>query len=438
MKLARLARRFSSSSLASLSAPGQQSVLRKEHSFAQKELSVFAVLSGDSNPIHTDPSAAQSAGFSACVVHGMLCASLCSSLISSRFPGAFYESKTLRFKEPALVGDCIEAEVKILSTVPATGGLRQPLYLFISRLGAILLRASPFQDVHAQWKATTTSPSKPDKQYSEKELEEELEARLAYIFDVHKKDRKHGKKRRKSTDVPGYRGRQSRFDKAKKHKKCVRFAEVSSSSSSSSDSSSDSSEEDRKGKKRSKKQRHRKGKKKARKSKSRRMDDSSTEDTSTDSSDFEDGALSRKPQVSAVSISYHNELEEMKGQCAEDEDFARIYDQIINGQRHEHYTLKSDFLMIHGKVCVTKQLRPKVLIECHAPPYAGHRGIDATVKIAVRGDVDAFLRSCLVCQKVKFDRQKAPGLLQPLPIPDKPWENIAMDFIFYLPRTPTE
>ncbi|MCO5574111.1 hypothetical protein L7F22_027890 [Adiantum nelumboides] len=48
-----------------------------------------------------------------------------------------------------------------------------------------------------------------------------------------------------------------------------------------------------------------------------------------------------------------------------------------------------------------------------------------------------LLRSCLVCQKVKFDKQKAPGLLQPVPIPDKPWKSIAMDFIFYLPRTPT-
>ncbi|MCO5611908.1 hypothetical protein L7F22_066167 [Adiantum nelumboides] len=135
----------------------------------------------------------------------------------------------------------------------------------------------------------------------------------------------------------------------------------------------------------------------------------------------------------------------MKGRYAEDEDFARIYDQIINGQRHEHYTLNSDFLMMHGKLCVTKQLRPKVLIECHAPPYAEHRGIDATIKAidtffywpTLRRDVNAFVRSCLVCQKVKFDRQKAPGLLQPLPIPDKPWESIAMDFIFYLPRTPT-
>ncbi|MCO5556375.1 hypothetical protein L7F22_009923 [Adiantum nelumboides] len=73
-------------------------------------------------------------------------------------------------------------------------------------------------------------------------------------------------------------------------------------------------------------------------------------------------------------------MEEMKGQYAEDEDFARIYDQIVNGQSHEHYTLKSDFLMMHGKLCITKQLRPKVLIERHAPPYIGHRGIDVTVK----------------------------------------------------------
>ncbi|MCO5558097.1 hypothetical protein L7F22_011673 [Adiantum nelumboides] len=111
------------------------------------------------------------------------------------------------------------------------------------------------------------------------------------IFDAQKKGKKHGKKRKKGTDFPGYLGRQSTFDKAKKHKKRVRFAEVPSFSSSFSsfDSSSDWSKEDRKGKKRSKKQRFKKDKKKAKKSKSHRVDDSSTEDTSLDSSDSEDG-----------------------------------------------------------------------------------------------------------------------------------------------------
>ncbi|MCO5599085.1 hypothetical protein L7F22_053185 [Adiantum nelumboides] len=59
-----------------------------------------------------------------------------------------------------------------------------------------------FQDVHAQWKATTTSPPKPDskKKYSEKELEQEVEARLARILGAQNQGKKHDKKWKKSTD----------------------------------------------------------------------------------------------------------------------------------------------------------------------------------------------------------------------------------------------
>ncbi|MCO5570160.1 hypothetical protein L7F22_023877 [Adiantum nelumboides] len=82
----------------------------------------------------------------------------------------------------------------------------------------------------------------------------------------------------------------------------------------------------------------------------------------------------------------------------------------------------------------TLRLRRKVMEESHVPSYAGHRGIDATVKAVetffywptLRRDVDAFVRECIICQKVKFDRQKAPRLLQPLPIPDKPWKRFFM------------
>ena len=154
-------------------------------------------------------------------------------------------------------------------------------------------------------------------------------------------------------------------------------------------------------------------------------------------------ALSRKPQVSAVTIVYHDQLDEMKDQYAQDEDFERIFDRLTTGEREEHYALKDGFIMMHGKLCVTKGLRQKVMTESHAPPYSGHRGIDATVRALesffywprLRRDAESFVRDCITCQKMKYDRQKTPGLLQPLPIPDRPWESISMDFIFDLPRT---
>jgi hypothetical protein len=39
------------------------------------------------------------------------------------------------------------------------------------------------------------------------------------------------------------------------------------------------------------------------------------------------------------------------------------------------------------------------------------------------------------CQKVKTEHRHPAGLLQPLPIPEKKWEVITMDFITRLPKT---
>ncbi|MCO5562216.1 hypothetical protein L7F22_015842 [Adiantum nelumboides] len=53
----------------------------------------------------------------------------------------------------------------------------------------------------------------------------------------------------------------------------------------------------------------------------------------------------------------------------------------------------------------------------------------------MKRDIPDYVSNCVVCQKTKFDRGKQPGLLQPLPIPDSPWESISMDFIFGLPKS---
>ena len=49
-------------------------------------------------------------------------------------------------------------------------------------------------------------------------------------------------------------------------------------------------------------------------------------------------------------------------------------------------------------------------------------------------DVQAYVKSCLVCQLDKMEKKKMVGLLQPLPIPERPWQSISMHFITRFPK----
>ena len=44
-----------------------------------------------------------------------------------------------------------------------------------------------------------------------------------------------------------------------------------------------------------------------------------------------------------------------------------------------------------------------------------------------------FVLSCDICSRSKNPRHRPYGLLQPLPIPKRPWSSISMDFIVDLP-----
>ena len=48
-------------------------------------------------------------------------------------------------------------------------------------------------------------------------------------------------------------------------------------------------------------------------------------------------------------------------------------------------------------------------------------------------DVKEFVLSCDICSKSKNPRHRPYGLLQPLPIPHRPWSSVSMDFITDLP-----
>lgn len=51
-----------------------------------------------------------------------------------------------------------------------------------------------------------------------------------------------------------------------------------------------------------------------------------------------------------------------------------------------------------------------------------------------KDDVEAYVRSCLVSQLDKLERKNETGLLQPLPILERPFQSVSMDFISRFPK----
>lgn len=51
----------------------------------------------------------------------------------------------------------------------------------------------------------------------------------------------------------------------------------------------------------------------------------------------------------------------------------------------------------------------------------------------IKDDVRNFVLTYVDCQQTKYDHYKQPGLLCPLLIPSRPWEDLPLDFIGGLP-----
>ena len=146
-----------------------------------------------------------------------------------------------------------------------------------------------------------------------------------------------------------------------------------------------------------------------------------------------------------ISTLENNTFNAMKGTYEEDEDFKSIWANINDSEwiLHNHYSHDNGYLFYHCKLCITQPFRHNIMEELHKPPYAGHRGISSTIQTIMhdfywpqmKRDITRFVSECLTCQKIKSYKGKKLGLLQPLPIPNHPWEQISMDFITGFPLT---
>jgi 3-hydroxybutyryl-CoA dehydratase len=79
------------------------------------DIRAFAELSGDRNPIHLDDEYAANTRFGRRIAHGMLAASLISTVLGTELPGVgtLYLSQNTRFVAPVYPGDTVTARVTV-------------------------------------------------------------------------------------------------------------------------------------------------------------------------------------------------------------------------------------------------------------------------------------------------------------------------------------
>ncbi|QRV82833.1 Transposon Tf2-7 polyprotein [Ceratobasidium sp. AG-Ba] len=112
-------------------------------------------------------------------------------------------------------------------------------------------------------------------------------------------------------------------------------------------------------------------------------------------------------------------------------------------KQYDKYEWKEDLLWYEGRIVIpeNKEIRLAILEMHHDNPIAGHQGQARTLELisrryywpAMKQQVNRFVETCETCQRSKGHKHYAPQ--KPLPIPQKPWEDIAYDFIVKLPES---
>ena len=83
----------------------------------------------------------------------------------------------------------------------------------------------------------------------------------------------------------------------------------------------------------------------------------------------------------------------------------------------------------------TNELRGLLIREIHDQPSVAHPGRNKTVQLVseryywrgLHASVERYVRNCHACQKSQVPKDKTPGLLRPLQVPNRPWQHGTMD-----------
>lgn len=137
-------------------------------------------------------------------------------------------------------------------------------------------------------------------------------------------------------------------------------------------------------------------------------------------------------------------LEQVAKAQQQDEKLKLIIDGLQETKDPNH-SMINNVLHYQGLVYVPDdpKIKLNILRARHDAPSAGHPGRAKTMALIRRSFhwpgltayVSEYIDSCFECLRTKARRHQPYGELQPLPIPNRPWSSLSMDFIGPLPKS---
>lgn len=167
--------------------------------------------------------------------------------------------------------------------------------------------------------------------------------------------------------------------------------------------------------------------------------------------------LSRRPDHrdkddSELEVNVHQvseiKVDQIEERCKRAYPSDGLAQQVLRGDKSvRHMHIENGLIYFQPKriyvPATAPDVRTDILSECHDRPLSGHLGSSKTIESVTRhfywprmhNDIKRYVSSCFSCQANKPSQRLPMGLLQPLPIPDRPWQQVTMDLITQLPRT---
>lgn len=147
--------------------------------------------------------------------------------------------------------------------------------------------------------------------------------------------------------------------------------------------------------------------------------------------------------ISNIQFDFLDTLKHENQECG---DLKVIRQQVEGGLlRDADYVIKDGVMFFKGRFFLSHSsaLKDIMMREHHETPIGGHAGAEKTYQrlsanfywVGMRKEVKEFVARCMTCQTIKYSTSSPQGLLQPLEIPTRVWEDLALDFIVGLPNS---